>query len=125
MRSTSQQQCVLRTVTLNNIFDAGDLLQRVDILCVVAEEFVVTFNSFNKPVTQRGRELSWIYFAGKLKERSRIFPEEVYVKHGLGVGQVWKIDSESGIDTVPTSEVGDTARHRHLQDKEQSRKLRR
>lgn len=57
----------------------------------------------------RGRfKLAGVDFSSKLEERPWVLSEVVDVKHGLGVGQVWKIDSKAGVDTVSASEVRDT-----------------
>lgn len=57
----------------------------------------------------RGRfKLARVDFSSKLEERPWVLSEVVDVKHGLGVGQVWEIDSKAGVDTVSASEVRDT-----------------
>ena len=66
------------------------------------------------PMTEGGNKLAGVDLASKLEERPGILPEEVDVKHGLGIGQVRKVGGEAGVDTVTTSEVGDTAGHGHL-----------
>ena len=47
------------------------LLQRVNVLGVVAEEFVVLLQRADEVVGGRGAELAGVDLAGKLEERSR------------------------------------------------------
>ena len=53
-----------------------------------------------------------------MEERSRIFAEEVDVKHGLGVGQGGKADGQLGIESVWRTEIRYPTRHRNLPDTE-------
>ena len=58
----------------------------------------------------------WQAYFSKFEERPLVIPEVAYVKHGLGVGQVWEVYCQSGIHTIPRPEVWDPTRHRHLQN---------
>jgi hypothetical protein len=87
------------------------LFQRVNVLRVVPEQGTVLLDALDEAVARRRLELARVDLARKLEERARVLPEVVDVEHGLRVGQVRKVDGESGVDAVTRPEVRNTAGH--------------
>ena len=96
-------------MTLDDIPNARNLLECVDILSVVLQKFSVALDTPNEFVTWRRLELAGVDLTGELKKWSRVFLEILNVKHGLWVGKVRKVGGKSGVHPVTGPEVRDAA----------------
>lgn len=99
-----------RTVALDHVLDARDALQRIDVLCVVAQQSALLFERPDEAM-RRGRiELARIDFASELVERARVVGKVADVEHGLGVGHFGVFVAQAGVDAVAGAEIGNAAR---------------
>jgi len=95
-------------VALDHIFYTNNLLEGVDVLGVVPQQFLGILHCSDKLMTWGGFELTRVDLTCKLEEWSGIFPKVVNVKHGLRVWQIREVLSKSCVDAVLGSEVRNT-----------------
>lgn len=96
-------------MAVNNTLDSSRLLQRVDILRVVVEEFVAVFKHLDELVGKRGGEVGGENFFCQIEKRCRIVVEIVNVKHQLRIVKVGIFFSNDGVETAFGSEIGNAA----------------
>ena len=98
-------------MTLDDVLDAGHLLQRVDVLGVVPQQLAARLHAADELVAGGRLELARVNLAGELEKWPGIFLKILDVEHGLRVRQVGEVDSEAGVHAVSGSEVRDAAGH--------------
>ena len=88
------------SVTLHHPLYPDHLLQGVNVLGVVAQEFALFLQGADEPVAGAGTELAGVDLAGELEEGAGVLAEVMDVEHGLGVGQVGEVDGEAGVNSI-------------------------
>lgn len=68
-------------MAFNDVLDAGHLLQRVDVLRVVAQQSALLFEGSDESMGRRRVELAGIDFTGEFVKRSWIVGEVADVEH--------------------------------------------
>ena len=89
----------------DHTLNVNRLLQCVNVLRVVTQQFAVTLHQFDKLVTDARLELARIDLFGELVERTLVFAKVVDVEHRLRIGQIGKINAQTCVDTVARSKV--------------------
>lgn len=118
-------------MAVEHIFDTCLLLQRIDILAVVAQQLAPFLQEPHKVMRRTRQEVGccstlhisrhshdrreWaltIKLFGKGIEDSRVSLEDLNIKHFLRICQIFSCPPEVGIDAVGRTKVGDAARGR-------------
>ena len=88
-------------MTLDDVFNARHLFERVNVLGVIPEQFPAGLHTPDKLVTRGGLELTRVNLTGELEEGPGVLLEVVNIEHRLRVGEVGEVHRQSGVDSVP------------------------
>lgn len=75
--------CSERAVAFDDVFNASDLFECINILGIISQQFLVFFQHFDEPVTGARLELPGVDFPSEFEKRTRILAEVIDVEHCL------------------------------------------